>query len=57
MKPLIELSKSNIVKDLYKPLLLLRENNLTPKDKEGLLRFSEEFAFDWKEFNIIIEIE
>jgi hypothetical protein len=57
MRPLIEIPQCNVVKDLYKPLLLLRENNLTSKDKKGLLRFSEEFAFDWKDFNIFVDID
>lgn len=57
MKPLIELQKRNIVNDIYKPLLIMRNNILTDKDKQGLLRFAEEFAFDWAEFNIKLDNE
>lgn len=35
--------------ELYDPLLETRGGNLSDEDKKGLLRFAEEFNFDWKE--------
>ena len=55
MKPLIMLPERNIVTELYMPLLQLRKGILNNQDIEGLLRFSEEFSFDWCKYNINIE--
>lgn len=35
--------------ELYEPLLVARGGNLSDEDKKALLRFAEEFNFDWKE--------
>ena len=58
MKPLMDdLSKSNIIKELYEPLLEARSGELTEKDKQGLIRIGEEFGFDWQTNNIYIDNE
>lgn len=57
MKPLIEMTKSEVIKKLYEPLIAARSGSLTNKDKQGLIRLGEEFGFDWKANNINIEIE
>lgn len=48
MKPLVELSKNDIINQVYKPLLVARNGELTENDKQGLLRLGEEFGLDWK---------
>lgn len=57
MKPLVEIPKSDIMQELYEPLLERRGGELTQKDKLGLLRYAEEFGFDWQEFKVYIDIE
>ena len=57
MKPLEELPKKDIIKELYEPLLESRNGELTTKDKQGLIRFGEEFGFDWQANKIFIENE
>lgn len=57
MKPLRDMVKKQIMPELYLPLLESRNGNLAKEDKQGLLRFAEEFGFDWREFNIDIENE
>ena len=57
MRPLIDLSKKDIMAEIYEPLLRSRNGVLTIKDKMGLIRFAEEFGFDWKEFDVIIDTE
>lgn len=57
MKPLVEIQKSNIIKDLYQPLLEKRNGVLTEFDKQGLVRFGEEFGFDWQANQIYLENE
>jgi hypothetical protein len=52
-----DLSKSNIIKELFEPLLEARGGELTEKDKQGLIRIGEEFAFDWQANNIYIDNE
>ena len=41
--------------DLYEPLLEARGGVLSDADKKGLLRFSEEFNFDWQTYKIDIQ--
>lgn len=50
MKPLMEIR--DILKELYEPLLEARGGELLDKDKQGLIRFGEEFGFDWQANNI-----
>ena len=57
MKPLRGLVKTQIIPELYQPLYDSRNGNLTPEDKQGLLRFAEELGFDWQEFNINFDNE
>lgn len=57
MKPLEELPKKDIIKELYEPLLESRNGELTTKDKQGLIRFGEEFGFDWQAIKIYIDNE
>lgn len=57
MKPLVELTKDDVVKELYEPLIDARGGQLTDKDKQGLRRFGEEFGLDWRKYNINIETE
>ena len=55
--PIRELDKKDYVGQIYKPLLEARGGELTDADKSGLLRFAEEFNFDWAELGINIEME
>lgn len=57
MKPLRNMERDKVVSEIYEPLLEKRNGTLTPEDKQGLLRFSEESGFDWQEFNIHIDNE
>jgi hypothetical protein len=57
MMPLRELSQSDYVGSLYRPLVEARNGFITEEDREGLRRFSEEFGFDWKDLNINIDNE
>lgn len=57
MKPLRIMERDKVVSEIYEPLLEKRNGTLTPEDKQGLLRFSEESGFDWQEFNIHIDNE
>ena len=57
MRPLIDMNKRDYVSLLYKPLLSKRNGLLTEKDKTGLKRFAEEFAFAWENMNIYIDNE
>lgn len=54
MKPLLDLDKKDIPKEVYEPLIREREGALTEKDKKGLIRLSQEFAFQWEELDITI---
>ena len=57
MKPLRDMDKGQIIAEIYEPLLEKRNGTLTPEDKQGLLRFAEEFGFEWQEQNIHIDNE
>lgn len=46
MKPLRNMERDKVVSEIYEPLLEKRNGTLTPEDKQGLLRFSEESGFD-----------
>ena len=52
LKPLRDLRRDEIINELYQPLMLKRDGNLTEKDKEGLVRLGEESGFDWQEYKI-----
>ena len=54
MKPLREMPKNEIIREIYEPLLKERDGYLTDKDKKGLIRLGEELGFDWQANNIII---
>jgi hypothetical protein len=49
------LEKRDYVSLIYQPLLESKEGKLTEKDIAALLRFAEEFRFEWKEFGIILK--
>lgn len=55
MKALRDLAKSDIVSEIYEPLLESRGGQLTEQDKTGLIRLGEELGFDWQENKIYIE--
>lgn len=55
MKPLISLSETEVITSLYMPLLQSRNGILNDNDIKGLLRFAEEFSFNWETYNIHIE--
>ena len=55
MKALRDLAKSDIVSEIYEPLLDSRGGQLTEQDKTGLIRLGEELGFDWQENKIYIE--
>lgn len=55
MKPLVEMQRTDIIGEIYVPLLSSRNGELTEKDKQGLIRLGEEFGFDWQENKIYIE--
>lgn len=55
MRPLMDLRKEDVIKELYNPLLALRDGNLTETDRTGLMRFAEEFGFSWEEYKITID--
>ena len=55
MKPLRDLDKDKIIAELYEPLLQARNGLLTPEDKQGLIRFGQEFGFDWSANHIDID--
>lgn len=57
MKPLRDMDKGQIIAEIYEPLLEKRNGTLTPEDKQGLLRFAEEFGLEWQEQNIHIDNE
>ena len=53
---LLPLTKiSDYKAELYEPLLAARGGVLSDADKKGLLRFSEEFNFDWQTYKIDIQ--
>ena len=54
MKPLREMPKNEIIREVYEPLLKERDGHLTDKDKKGLIRLGEELGFDWQANNIMI---
>ena len=55
MKPLFNLPSRKIISGLYEPLLEARGGKLTDKDRQGLIRFGEEFGFDWQQHDINLE--
>lgn len=55
MKPLVEMQKTDIIDEIYMPLLAARGGELTEKDKHGLIRLGEEFGFDWQANKIYLE--
>ena len=55
MKALRDLAKSDIVSEIYEPLLESRGGQLREQDKTGLIRLGEELGFDWQENKIYIE--
>lgn len=55
MKPLFNLPDIKIISGLYKPLLEARGGKLTDEDRKGLIRFGEEFGFNWQQHDIYIE--
>lgn len=55
MKALRDLAKSDIVSEIYEPLLESRGGQLTEQDITGLIRLGEELGFDWQENKIYIE--
>jgi len=57
MMPLATRKANEMYKEVYLPLMELRNDNLTDQDKRGLLRLAEEFGFDWILFNVRIDIE
>ena len=53
---LLPLTKiSDYKAELYEPLLASRGGVLSDADKKGLLRFAEEFNFDWQTYKIDIQ--
>ena len=57
MKPLVDMQQKDIVKSLYEPLVQMRGGTLTEKDIKGLVRFGQEFGFDWRKKNIRLDIK
>lgn len=55
MKPLRDLNKDKVITELYEPLFLARNGQLTPEDKQGLIRFGQELGFDWSANHIDID--
>lgn len=57
MMPLRELSSEAYVDMIYTPLMTARDGELTDTDKAGLLRFAEEFGFNWQDRGVVIDTE
>lgn len=55
MRPLIDLEKGEYIRKIYTPLFEKRGGELTPEDRDGLLRLAEEFDFNWEQAGINIE--
>ncbi len=57
MMPLRELSLNDCVKEIYEPLVEVRNGQITERDRDDLRRFAEEAGFDWLDLNINIDKE